>query len=146
MKKLFILSFVLLCTLLLTGCGSSNPQMICTIEKDSGNNYVTGKLIADLDGDKVTSVRVEYVAEIKEEYYNQMKDKANFDTVMDTFETTMVEQLNQIFKAAHPNFKSKVDGNKITLSTDLSIPDGYKEWGTKDSFSKGYTGWDCKEQ
>ncbi len=141
MKKYFTLVLVLLFVLCLTGCGKSN-RMVCVQEKDVDSAHITGKIIADLDGEEVTDVRVEFEAAIKESYYSQITD----DTVMEAFKTYVENVVISYFEKANPTTKSRVERNKVIVNANLQIPEGYSTWGKKSDFKKGYTDWTCTEE
>ncbi len=257
MKKILLL-VLLASAIALTGCGKSNKQLVCSIEKSLDNVTVNGNIIADLDGEDVTSVRVEMMALLDDEYFDQAKkifddkisnivkenvedDKINIyffhgngcshcaneekflkslkreygdyfnlysyetwtdmtneklmkkakekmgenidtsvpftvignesyvgysdsigeeiearikqyilfsdkDSLMKAIKDKLEEYLEEQFRKANPRITSRVERNKIVFNADLSVPEGFPDWGTKSDFINSNSQFKCKEQ
>ncbi len=128
MKKMMGLLASLLVVFSLTGCGSKGNQLKCTGEIDGQKATAT----ATLDGEKITKVVMESVAEA------ESKEEAEQGAAL-------INGMGAMFGESGMTMSAKVDGKKVTTTmtmdiTKMAAEDLKDEFNTedltKDSFVK----------
>ena len=152
MKKIFLLTFAVLCAVLLTGCGGSKKtsQVVCVMEESREQVTMKGTFVGEVNEEgRVTSLKMDVEGTIADEYYEQLKNKGTVDQVMNTIEQGLRQLPGTYFSSIEHEVTSKTKNNKIYLNIDLKLPEGYKDWGSKEEMIENYSKraeWKCEEK